>query len=1100
MPASSVRPASPLTLLAALAALLAGGPAAVQASAVAGSGGLPIPLSEDLARKGGAPGDSLPSAHRPSGERLRTPAEVRGYEGITGHEAMVDFYRALGARSERVRIREFGRSAEGRALLEVVVSEPALSDPWEAHASGRPIVLVNALVHGDEPAGMEALMAFARDLVEGPLEGLPEGAVFVLSPALNPDGGEAGPWGTRNNPANLNVNRDYLRLATAETRAWVPGVIAAWQPHVIVDVHELVGPPRIYDFYLSYPLDVAGPTLNWTLTRHELVPHLVEALEGAGFSHFPYHRVPPGLVENPDQGVSAGSYGAQALSSYGGARAAMTVLFESMRPRDAREGLEPRVRRQEVALGALAEWVVEHADRVVATVAEERGELVARGARWNEADSVALQVEQVASRVLPYRLQVEGEVVELEVPVLDSARIALGRVRPVGYLLAPHREEVARHLALHGIQVDRILAPATVAGEGYRVVSVSRGDRAYEGYVPREVVTALEPGSLEVAAGSFLVRMDQPTARIIAHLLEPEDANSMVSMGWFTTEERPGVRLSVARLRELPEVAMERVTAPDARGAPRWRGGAQVRGEGWSPVEVEPERARALVGRSLEALTPHEEVVHFFRSLSARSPDVSMQEIGRSREGRPLHLVTLARPGVGSPAEAHASGRPILFVGAQVHGDEPAGKEGLLRFAHDLVEGPLAPLLEDLVVLLVPQMNPDGAEAGTWGIRNNVAGFNLNRDYLRLDNPEARAVVGEVLLPWRPHVVVDAHELGGPPRIYDFYTWFPTNPHGPASTVTLAAEVLVPAVVEALEAEGHTHIIYHTPGGLNELVERPEVGISVPVYGRTLNDYAASQGLATILYESLRASDARVEIEARTERQHLALTALARTLAHEAEGVLAALTEARRSMGVPGGRGGAGADSLAVLREPVASREVDYEVALREQVETEEGLRWRYTGETTTVRVPLFDSARVTLARARPAGYLVAPHRGDLVEILLDHGLVVERVLAPARWSVEHFRIRELEVLRQPYEGYVPQRFRTELEAGEVELPAGGWFVPGGQPGAALLFHLMEPEDENSLAIMGAFLSEARIGGILPVHRVLEPPRVPRERVGRVGR
>ncbi|CAN5688546.1 hypothetical protein BH23GEM11_BH23GEM11_14390 [soil metagenome] len=964
-------------------------------------------------------------------------------------------------------------------------------------------------------------MAFARDLVEGPHEAMTRGAVFVLSPALNPDGGEAGTWGTRNNPANLNVNRDYLRLATSETRAFVTEVIAAWKPHVIVDAHELVGPPRIYDFYLSYPLDISGPTGNWTLTRNELIPHVVEAVEAAGFSHFPYHRVPGGLVDDPSQGVSAGSYGAQALSSYGGAQAAITVLFESMRPRDASQGLEPRTRRQEVALAALSGWVVDNAARVVRSVADERADLVARGARWDAADSVAIRLEQLPSRVLPYRLQVDGQIVELEVPVLDSTRIAMGRIRPVAYVLEPHRGEVARHLALHGVQVDRLLAPATVQGESYRVRGVERGTQAYEGYVPRRVTTEVEAGDIELRTGSWLVRMDQPTARIISHLMEPEDENSMVSMGWFTTEERQGAQLSVHRLRALHGASVERVTAPDARGAPRFAdpGTADRAGHAGqeAPVTTESDRgpawARALATGPLEELTSHADVIHFFRDLEARSPAVAMREIGRSREGRPLHLVTLSSPAVWTPADAHAAGRPVLFIGGQVHGDEPAGKEGLIRLASDLVDGPLRPLLDDVIVLLVPQMNPDGAEAGTWGTRSNVAGFNLNRDYLRLDNPEARAIVAEVLLPWRPHVVVDAHELGGPPRIYDFYTWHPTNPHGPRATMDLSGDVLIPAIVEALEDGGHTHIIYHTPGGLNDLLERPEVGISVPVYGRTLNDYAASQGLATILYESLRESDARVDIEARAERHHVAMTALVRTMAERADEVLAALEAGRLEMverdparrdaarhdpartAAARGPGMAPTDSIAVLREPVASREVDYRMALREQVQTPEGPRWRYTGESTVVRVPLFDSSMVTLARIRPAGYVVEPHRADLVEVLLDHGIIVERILEAAPWDVEHFRIRELTVQGEPYEGYVPQRFRTELEAGTVELPAGAWFVPAAQPGAALLFHLMEPEDENSLAITGAFLSEARVGGVLPVHRVPAVPEVRRERI-----
>ena len=1021
-----------------------------------------------------------------------TPAEARDYRTIATPDEVADFYRTLAALSHEVRVREFGRSAEGRPLQEVVLARPAISDPWEAHASGRPIVLLNAMVHGDEPAGRDALMAFARDVALGDLSELLDDLIFVLSPELNPDGTVRGEWGARNNTFQRNVNRDYLRLVNPETRAFVPDVLAAWRPHVIVDLHELIGPPRVYDFYTSFPFDVAGPHHNWRMTRDELVPAIVAALEADGHTHFPYHRVPAGLVDDPSIGVSAGSYGARALSSYGGAAAALTVLYETRRPRDARLELDDRVRRQEVALHGMARWVATNRDRVLETVARERAELAARGARWDEADSVAVRVEQVPSRTLPYQLLVDGDTVRLEVPVLDSTRITLGRIRPVAYLIEPHRREVAEHLALHGLQVDRLLAPASIPGESYRIESVSRGDRPYEGYIERTVTTSMEAGTVEAPAGSYLVRLDQPLARIALHLLEPEDENSLLSMGWFTTEERRGVRHSVHRLRELPPVATERVTATDSRGAPRWADAGTV--DRVTPVEVDRDRARPWVEVARDVPAGYDEVVHFFREMASRIPEVSVREIGRSRAGRAIHLVTLAGPGAATPTDAHGSGRPILFVGAQVHGDEPASQAGVLRFARDLAEGPLRPLLDDLVVLLVPLMNPDGAETGEWGIRNNLAGYNLNRDYLVLDNPESRAIIHEVLVPWRPHVVVDAHELVGPPRVYDFYTWHPTNPHGPRAPMELAGDRLIPALVEALEADGHSHIIYHTPGGLAQILDDPEIGISVPVFGRTLNDYAASQGLATILLESLRERDARVDLDARANRQHISLESIARTMAEDRAGTLAALRDGRSEMKIRGARMEP-SDSIGILREPVASRRVDYEVAVPTVVDTPDGPRTTFTGETARVEVPVFDSARVVIGRERPVGYLIEPHRGDLVGALLEHGVVVERLLAPARWSVEHFRIREIEVAGSAYEGYIPQRFRTDLEAATVEIPAGAWFVPASQPGAALVFHLMEPEDENSFAITGAFMSEARVGGILPVHRVVERSPVARERV-----
>ena len=490
-------------------------------------------------------------------------------------------------------------------------------------------------------------------------------------------------------------------------------------------------------------------------------------------------------------------------------------------------------------------------------------------------------------------------------------------------------------------------------------------------------------------------------------------------------------------------------------------------------------------------LTPHDEVVGFYRTLARSAPEVRMEEIGRSREGRPLHLVTLSRPAVQGPWEAHASGKPILLIGAQVHGDEPAGKEGLMMFARDLVHGDLGHLLDEVVFLFIPQMNPDGAESGEWGIRPNTAGYNINRDYLRVDNPETAAIVS-AMVDWRPHVVVDAHELPGPPRVYDFYTWFPTGSNGPRAPVELSRDLLVPPIVEALEGAGYTHIVYHTPGGV---AEDPASGIAVPVYGRTMNDYAAAQGMATILFESLRERDARVDIADRARRQQVAMEALARAIAANGDAVQASIREGREEMARRGARWEE-SDSIAVRVEPVASREVDYRVAEMRRTDREDGPLWEPTGEILDLRVPLVDSAVVTLGRVRPTGYLIEPHRGDLADHLRMHGIRVERLLTDAAVEVESFRIESAQTEDRPYEGYVPQRITTSLDRRTFEAPAGAYLIPADQPGAGLVFHLLEPEGENAYATKGRFLAEARPGRHLPVHRITEWPVAATERLG----
>ena len=483
-----------------------------------------------------------------------------------------------------------------------------------------------------------------------------------------------------------------------------------------------------------------------------------------------------------------------------------------------------------------------------------------------------------------------------------------------------------------------------------------------------------------------------------------------------------------------------------------------------------------------DALSSHQEVTEFFQELTQRSEAADMQVIGQSRQERDLHLVTLSDPAVSSAWEAHRSDKPVLFIGAQIHGDEPAGKEGLMEFARDLAFGELNWMLEEVIFLFIPQMNPDGGELGEWGTRANAAGYNLNRDFPRLDNPEAQAVA-QTVLDWRPHVVVDAHELVGPPRIYDFYTWHPNNPNSPDLLYDYASDHVIPDIVEALEAEGFTHTIYHTPEGL---FTEPEEGIFVPLYGRTLNDYAEALGSISILYESVRGRDARVDIEDRTQRHRVAMEALAEHVANNGERVVEVVDRAmehNRTMGR--------ADSIAVEVDHAKSETISYRVAEMEEEEDVSPWEWEPTGDTLDLEVPLYDQIDVIEARERPSAYLIEPHRHDLAETLSRHDIQVERLRQPVELEVEAFEITSRTIADSPYEGYIPIEVESQLEPTTQDFEDGTWLVRTNQPEAALIFKLLEPEDENSLVITGELTTEVNEGATLPIYRLHESSDLP---------
>jgi len=201
-----------------------------------------------------------------------------------------------------------------------------------------------------------------------------------------------------------------------------------------------------------------------------------------------------------------------------------------------------------------------------------------------------------------------------------------------------------------------------------------------------------------------------------------------------------------------------------------------------------------------DELLSHTGLVHRLDELSA-SPRVMVGVVGKSTEGRDMHLVTITseenmghietlrasavdvmtyrrtRPTLsGAPSAAAPVSNPtglvpsVLLTGLSF-GHEAAHVEGLVQLIEDLAsssEPAVHSILSKLVVLVLPMINPDGRMLSIEEWRKHplstgcngagdALGFLLNRDFLHLIHPETQAVLktyGE----WEPIACIDLHE------------------------------------------------------------------------------------------------------------------------------------------------------------------------------------------------------------------------------------------------------------------------------------------------------------------------------------------------------
>jgi hypothetical protein len=131
---------------------------------------------------------------------------------------------------------------------------------------------------------------------------------------------------------------------------------------------------------------------------------------------------------------------------------------------------------------------------------------------------------------------------------------------------------------------------------------------------------------------------------------------------------------------------------------------------------------------------------------TTHSGAMTLAEAGRSFEGRPIHLLTMGR------------GARHVLLWSQMHGDEPSATPALLDVTQYLATRANEPgprrILAELTLLMVPMLNPDGAERYQ---RRNAQEIDVNRDALVLSTPEG-ALLKALRERYRPVLGFNLHD------------------------------------------------------------------------------------------------------------------------------------------------------------------------------------------------------------------------------------------------------------------------------------------------------------------------------------------------------
>ncbi len=455
----------------------------------------------------------------------------------------------------------------------------------------------------------------------------------------------------------------------------------------------------------------------------------------------------------------------------------------------------------------------------------------------------------------------------------------------------------------------------------------------------------------------------------------------------------------------------------------------------------------------------------WFDRLDAASDLIRIEQFGVSPEGRPIYAVMVSKDGPKFDPK-----KPVLLVQAGIHPGEIDGKDAGMMLLRDIAFYGKDSLVDKVNLILIPILSVDGHErAGHYsrpnqrgpriqGWRNTATNQNLNRDYMKLDQPEMRAVRA-LANTYRPDLYLDVHVTDGIDYQYDVTFGFNGEDgsfsRSPASSGWLDS-VFKPAMYRALEEEGHI------PGELVFAIDdrNPKLGLSDGGLGeRFSNGWGAAAHVPTILIEnhSLKPHEQRVL------GTYVFIEEALRLLAARGSDLRTAIGKDRAARPPVIAANFVAEDKPATTRPFKGILYETYQSAASGSPE----LRWLGKPDPVLWQMPFYGS-KPTLQLNRPAAYWVPGYRSDLIERLMMHGVSMEILAEPRSVKVEMLYLDDPKVAAATNEGHVPIKV-TKVTATSRDwiYPAGSVRISTDQPLGDIVVLLLEPQSSESFFAWG---------------------------------
>ena len=480
---------------------------------------------------------------------------------------------------------------------------------------------------------------------------------------------------------------------------------------------------------------------------------------------------------------------------------------------------------------------------------------------------------------------------------------------------------------------------------------------------------------------------------------------------------------------------------------------------------------------SFQETSRYDETVDYCKKLMTASPWIHYTTFGKSPEGRDLPLVIASREKLFTSEAARKGNHFVILIINGIHAGEIAGKDASLMLLREIaITKKLESLLQNVIVMVVPIFNVDGHERfGPYnrinqngpkemGWRTSSQNLNLNRDFMKADQPEMQAML-KLYTQWLPEFMLDNHISDGADFQYDILYIVQKEPVMASPLSKYWKDKLEPQVVSDLTKSGHITGPYFEMVSNKDPMAGIEMSFASPRYSDGYTTYQNRMGM-TAETHSLKPYETQVRANYDLMISLLRELNNSGTNLKQSELKIDDDTIALGNSYDPNRKFPIRFDLSKEKKESMLWHGVEYQIESSPISGTKKIV---YGKKPQDITIPVFKTVEVVETVAPPLAYLIPPQWTEVIARLQFHNITMERTSAAFSGKFETYRFHNTKWPEEPFEGRFSPTYEVSKVVEQRDFLEGSVLVRLNQRNNRVILGLLEPQSTDSFVAWGFF-------------------------------